>query len=99
MKYIIVWLLVFIQGCSYYPCPNGTRIIEDNHNHLQKCELLGNVYGESIFAFLGMGVDIAKDHAKNQAYKIGATHVSWSETSSIGFPYARGRAYKCDSQA
>jgi hypothetical protein len=62
---------------------------------MKHCTLVGQVYGTSSFAFLAMGVEMAKDKAKAQAAEIGATHVVWTEIDSVGLPHALGKAYYC----
>ena len=93
---LIVYLLMFLQltGCVYYP---SKRILNIKELEVEPtgCELIGQVYGNSPYVFLSMGLDIAKDRAKEQAVNIGATHIMWLEIDNRGVPFALGKAYIC----
>ncbi len=93
--FFIICCFLGQTGCAYYPNDQTKTIREANIQHMTHCTLLGQVYGYSHFAFLAMGVEMAKDKAKAEAAEIGATHVVWTEVSSTGLPYALGRAYYC----
>ena len=92
---VLSLLLLNQIGCAYYPNDQTKMIKETRSEHIKHCTLLGQVYGTSDFAFLAMGVEIAKDRAKAQAAEIGATHVVWTDIYARGLPYANGRAYYC----
>ena len=94
-RFVLLLLSIALSGCAYYPNEQAKTIREANISHVQHCNLLGQVYGTSDFAYLAMGVDIAKDRAKNQAAEIGATHVVWTDVNANGLPYAVGKAYFC----
>ena len=85
-----------ITGCVYRTPNKIARILEvPNRDYVKSCQLVGQVVGDSPYPILDVGVQIAKDKAKRQAAKLGATHITWEEVSSSGAPIAVGRAYRC----
>lgn len=92
---ILIGIMLLFVGCAYYPSEQSKSIKEAQLPYIQHCTLLGQIYGTSNFAFLAMGLEMAKDRAKAQAVNIGATHVVWTEINSVGAPYALGKAYYC----
>lgn len=100
IKFFSITLILLGQiGCAYCPNEQTKMIREDNIKYMKHCTLVGQVYGTSDFAYLAMGVEMAKDRAKAQAAEIGATHVCWTEISSVGLPYAVGKAYFCKQES
>jgi|GEM_PF-5563196 len=89
-------LNLFINGCVYYPSDAATKIIETSEREVANCKLLGQVYGDSAYLlFTSVGVQVAKDQAKEKAASLGATHVYWLEQNLRVKPYVVARAYRC----
>ena len=96
VTFLIVFSQLLISGCAYYPSKRSIGIVESDYKDVAKCKLVGQVYGDQkAMPFLAVGLEIAKDEAKDRAAMIGATHVSWDELNTRGAPFAIGRAYQC----
>ena len=93
MKKVI--FLILCTGCVYMPSHKVRTMIEAQPRDIVECQLVGQVHGESEYAYLAIGTQIAKDRALQEASNIGATHVVWSEIDSGIRPLAIGRAYRC----
>jgi hypothetical protein len=95
-KNILISLCVLLNACVYYPSPAANRIIESSEREVSQCRLLGQVYGDSGNLLLSsVGVQVAKDQAKDRASALGATHVFWTEQNVRINPYFVGKAYRC----
>ncbi len=95
-KLLILTMIILLQGCIYKSSNHVATIREIPKCCINKsCKFVGQVVGDSIYPFLDVGMQIAKDQAKNQASKLGATHVVWEELRSRGKPVAVARAYRC----
>lgn len=96
-KILFIALTIFMHACAYYPSSAATKIIEASEREVAKCKLLGQVYGDAGgLYFSSIGVQIAKDHAKEQAAHIGATHIYWIEENVRVNPFFIGKAYRCN---
>lgn len=95
-RILIIFISLILSACVYYPSKQAQSILEvDTVNH-KKCTLVGQVYGDApTMPYLAMGLDIAKDKAKEQASSIGANKIVWTEVNSRGAPIAKGKAYYC----
>lgn len=99
-KTLFFFIIVVLQGCAYRTAPHISTIKEVPRECLDcSCKFLGQVVGDSVYSFLDIGMQIAKDKAKNQAYKLGATHVVWEDLRSGGKPVATARAYRCKKRS
>lgn len=88
-------LLLLLSGCVYWPNERSMKVIEATNDMVDDCRLLGEVYGASKVPFLTVGHAIAKDKAKNEAAKIGGTHVYWHALNTTVPQQALGRVYRC----
>jgi hypothetical protein len=95
-KIFLVCICLSLSACAYYPSAAANKIIEASERELSQCRLLGQVYGDSgnLF-FSSVGVQVAKDNAKEQASRLGATHIFWTEENVRVNPYFVGKAYRC----
>lgn len=61
------------------------------------CEFVGEVHGTSGWGGLAAstGVNSSRNQARNQAGKMGATHILWTQAQGGHAPSALGRAYRC----
>ena len=61
------------------------------------CKYLADVQGSSGWGNLAAsaGMENSKNEARENAAKLGATHVVWNQVSGGYAPYATGKAYKC----
>lgn len=93
---LITSCVLFLSSCVYYPSPAANRIIEASEREVSQCRLLGQVYGDSgNLVLTSVGVQVAKDQAKERASALGATHVFWTEQNVRINPYFVGKAYRC----
>jgi len=96
LKFKYIPFLLLLTGCIYWTNDKSTNILEVPSKNVATCKLLGEVYGESNIPFLSVGYKIAKDKAKLEATKLGATHIYWHEVSTGLRQYLLGRAYLCE---
>ncbi len=61
------------------------------------CKYVGEVQGSSGWGNLAAsaGMENAKNEARENAAKLGATHVVWNNIAGGYSPYVSAKAYKC----
>jgi hypothetical protein len=61
------------------------------------CKYVGEVQGSSGWGNLAAsaGMENAKNEARENAAKLGATHIVWGNIAGGYSPYVSGKAYKC----
>jgi len=96
IKAILISLSLCLNACVYYPSAAANRVIEASEREVSQCKLLGQVYGDSgNLVMTSVGVQVAKDQAKEKAARLGATHIFWTEENVRLNPYFVGKAYRC----
>lgn len=88
-------ILLLLSGCVYWPNERSMKVVEATSDMVDDCRLLGEVYGVSPVPFLTVGHAMAKDKAKDEAAKIGGTHVYWHSLTTAIPQEALGRVYRC----
>ena len=95
-KILVMSVVTVLSACAYYPSPAANKVIEASEREVSQCRLLGQVYGDSgNLLFTSIGVQVAKDQAKDRAARLGATHILWTEENVRINPYFVGKAYRC----
>lgn len=64
---------------------------------VSSCKYLGEVQGSSGWGNLAAsaGMENAKTEARENAARLGATHILWNAIAGGYAPYVSGKAYKC----
>jgi hypothetical protein len=91
-------ILPFVVVCSCASLSPQAKAIMDADDHLvANCKFLGNVHGSSGWGGLagGVGVENAKNGARENAAELGATHVVWVSESGGLVSSGLARAYAC----
>jgi len=73
------------------------KVADATEAQVANCTFVQDVNGRAVFGerLKEQGVTKAKEDARAQAAKAGATHVVWGEISSTDVTTATGKAYKC----
>ncbi|HEV7489369.1 MAG TPA: hypothetical protein VGO25_01095 [Rhodanobacteraceae bacterium] len=79
------------------PVKGHDRIVDADAAQVAHCTFVQDVDGRSVFGerLAQAGVSKAKEDARNQAAKAGATHVVWGKVSSTDVTTVAGKAYLC----
>ena len=89
-----------IFGCVGQVFAAGPESVADaTEAQVAHCTFLLNVEGRAVFGerLKEQGVAKAKEGARAQAAKAGATNIVWGEISSTDVTIAAGKAYRCPS--
>jgi len=94
---LLIITFSFISSCSSTASLAAMEIKPAEQKSMGSCAYLGDVQGSSGFGGLAasQGMKNAKIEAKEDAAKIGATHIVWSNIAGGYSPSAFGKAYKC----
>jgi hypothetical protein len=94
-------LLLFVVVCSCGLSPAAKTILDADDHLVANCKFLGNVHGSSGWGGFaqGAGIENAKNGAREDAAKLGATHVVWVSESGGFMPTGSARAYQCAPSA
>jgi hypothetical protein len=73
------------------------KVADATEAQVADCTFVQDVNGRSVFGerLKEQGVSKAKEEARAQAAKAGATHVVWGAISSTDVTTAAGKAYRC----
>ena len=76
---------------------SGTDIHDADAAAVAHCTFLQDVNGRSVFGerLKGPGTEKAKEQARSQAAKLGATHIVWDKAQSTDVTTITGKAYRC----
>jgi hypothetical protein len=90
-------LFLFVVVCSCGLSPAAKSILDADDHLVANCKFLGNVHGSSGWGGFaqGAGIENAKNGAREDAAKLGATHVVWVSESGGFMPTGSARAYQC----
>ena len=85
------------SGCAVAPSAAAARVQEADAQLVASCKYLGEVQGSSGWGNLAAsaGMENAKSEARDNAAKLGATHVVWNSITAGFSPYVSAKAYKC----
>lgn len=94
--------LLVLSGCAVPISHSAKSIIDVNVIDVQElkeknCENLGDLEATSGWgnAMAAVGIRSAKNTIRNEAAKLGATHVVWTNQSGGFVSFVHGRAYRC----
>jgi hypothetical protein len=94
-------LLLFVVVCACGVSQAAKSILDADDHLVADCKFLGNVHGSSGWGGFaqGAGIENAKNGAREDAAKLGATHVVWVSESGGFMPTGSARAYQCAPSA
>lgn len=77
---------------------SGTRIVDADEAAVAHCTYLKDVNGRSVFGerLKGPATEKAKEDARSEAVKAGATHIVWDKPVSTDITTISGKAYRCE---
>jgi len=76
---------------------HAEKIVDATAADVAQCTFLENVDGRSVFGerLKGPAVEKAKEDARGNAAKLGATHIVWDKPNSTDVTTITGKAYRC----
>jgi hypothetical protein len=76
---------------------HGAKIADVDEAAVARCTFLQDVDGRSVFGerLKGPAVEKAKEDARGEAAKLGATHIVWGKPNSTDVTTISGKAYHC----
>jgi len=85
------------SGCAVAPSAAAARVQEADAQMVVSCKYVGEVQGSSGWGNLAAsaGMENAKSEARENAAKLGATHVVWNSITGGYSPYVSAKAYRC----
>ena len=87
--------LLLLSGCALEPSYQAQQIQPAYPPMVTDCTYLGGVSGVSKIPLLAVGSQSARYQALDEAAKLGATHVVWTEAKAGVQATAQGHAYRC----
>ena len=89
--------ILMLNGCATTLSQSAARVIDADMKMTDKCQFLGDVHGSSGWGNLAasVGIENAKNEAKEKAASMGATHIVWTGMAGGYSPYVSGKAYVC----
>jgi len=92
----VVAILV-LNGCATTLSQSAARVKDADMKMTDNCQFLGDVYGSSGWGNIAasMGIENAKNEAREKAATMGASHIIWTSTTGGYSPYVSGKAYLC----
>jgi len=88
--FAVAWLGVATPVCA-------AKIVDATEADVAHCTFLKDVDGRSVFGerLKGPAVEKAKEDARGEAAKLGATHIVWGKPNSTDVTTITGKAYRC----
>ncbi len=88
---------ICLSGCAVAPSAAASRVQEADAQMVASCKYIGEVQGSSGWGNLAAsaGMENAKNEARENAAKLGATHILWNNIAGGYSPYVSGKAYRC----
>lgn len=76
---------------------HAAKITDATEADVARCTFLKDVDGRSVFGerLKGPAVEKAKEDARGEAEKLGATHIVWGKPNSTDVTTITGKAYRC----
>jgi len=89
--------LALCSSCAVAPSSTAARVQDADAKMVASCKYLGEVQGSSGWGNLAAsaGMENAKNEARENAAKLGATHLLWNNINGGFSPYVSGKAYSC----
>jgi len=98
MKYaLLAAAMVAMAGCATRQTAGGAQVRDADERMVANCEFVGEVAASSGWGGLAAntGLESARNQSRNQAARLGGTHILWATLNMGGLPSASGRAYRC----
>ena len=96
----LVVAVVSLCGCTA-AVKNAERVSDADAAKVAHCSFVKNVSGSSVFGgdrgLAGEGIAKAKEQAREEAAKAGATDIVWEDVSSPDISSVTGKAYRCSA--
>src|SRR5215813_3016293 len=91
-------LIALVAGCATILSAKATKIADTDEASIAGCEFVGQVQGFSGWGNLATstGVEKARNEARVNAAKLGATDIVWRSVPVGYSPYVSGTAYVCE---
>jgi hypothetical protein len=91
-------LIALLAGCATMLSARAAKIADTDEVSLIGCEFVGQVKGFSGRGNLeaSTGMEKARNEARENAAKLGATDIVWRSVSVGYSPYVSGTAYVCN---
>lgn len=86
------------MGCATTKSAMAAKVLQADERMVSNCKYLGDVTGTSGWGNLAAstGINNAKNEALEQAARLGATHVVWTQVFGGYCSFVNGRAYRCE---
>jgi hypothetical protein len=90
-------LLCAACGGAVSPADQPGDIKITDAKSVANCALLGDIHGFNPWGglFAAPGFRQARNNAVDEARRLGATHIVWSETTAVTVQAIHGTAYRC----
>ena len=90
--------LIALAGCATMLSVRAAKIADADEASVAGCEFVGQVKGTSGWGNLAAstGMEKARNEARVNAAKLGATDIVWRSASVDYSPYVSGTAYVCN---
>lgn len=100
IRSLAVAVAVSILGCigqTLAADKVANKVADATEAQVASCTFVQDVNGRAIWGerLKEQGITRAKEDARDQAAKAGATHVVWGEIKSTDVTTAAGKAYRC----
>jgi hypothetical protein len=96
---ITVLTLLLLSGCATTHTQSAAITVKDMGIQVPRnCQYLGDVHGSSLWGGsmgYSLGVENAKNEARDKAAEMGATHIFWNSTTGGMNTSATGNAFLC----
>src|SRR5215469_5823421 len=91
-------LITLLAGCATILSGRAAKIADTDETSVSGCEFVGQVMGSSGWGNLATatGMEKARNEARMDAAKLGATDIVWRSVSVGYSPYVSGTAYVCN---
>ena len=91
-------LIALLAGCATVLSARAAKIADTDETSVAGCEFVGQVNGSSGWGNLAAstGMEKARNEARVNAAKLGATDIVWRSVSVGYSPYVSGTAYVCN---
>jgi hypothetical protein len=76
---------------------HAAKIADANETDVAHCTFVKDIDGRSVFGerLKGPAIEKAKEDARGEAAKLGATHIVWGKPNSTDVTTISGKAYRC----
>jgi len=94
---LAIAITALAQGCAVAPSAAAASVKDADAPTVSACKYVGDVQGSSGWGNLAAstGMENAKNEARENAAKLGATHVVWGNVAGGASPYVSAKAYRC----